>query len=73
MYAAFKYTDINNDARKFKETDLKSEWVIYSNIFNYSDEEIAECKKMKLIKHFRRGNLFMSIYKNPVYLNKKSE
>lgn len=72
-YAAFKYTDINNDTRKFKETDLKSEWVIYSNIFNYSDEEIAECKKMKLMKHFRRGNLFMSIYKNPVYLNKKSE
>lgn len=73
MYAEFKYIDINNDNRKFRETDLKSGWVIYSNVFNYSDEEIVSCKKMILMKHFRRGNLFMSVYKNPAYFNEKSE
>lgn len=68
MYAQFSYIDINNDNKKFGNIDFKkNKWIVYSNIFNFTDQEIEQTKRWMLIKEFQQGTVFMKIYKNPKY------
>jgi hypothetical protein len=68
MYASSKYIDITNDTCHFEGIDFKrNKWIVYSNIFNLTDEEIQQCKSWILVDEFQRGSVFMKIYKNPNY------
>jgi hypothetical protein len=68
MTSSFKYVDINDDKRKFENIDFKkNKWVVYSNIFNFTDEQIEQSKSWILIKEFHQVGIFMKIYKNPNY------
>ena len=68
MTSSFKYIDLNDDKRKFENIDFKkNKWVVYSNIFNFTDEQIEQCKSWILIKEFHQVGIFMRIYKNPNY------
>lgn len=56
--------DLNNDHRYFADFNNLSEYVIYSNVFNISDEEHDLVKnEYSVIKHFRKGFIYMDICK----------
>jgi len=60
-----KYIELNNDERTFAKFDLEANnYIMYSNIANWSDEDIDEVKKYTLIKEFKRGAVFIRLYKN---------
>lgn len=68
MYASSKYIDITNDTCHFESIDFKrNKWIVYSNIFNLTDDEIHNCKSWILVDEFQQGSVFMQIYKNPNY------
>ncbi len=58
-------TDLNKDKRQFAELDLeKNNYIIHSNIFNdFSDEQLLALEKLKLIKEYKTGRIFMKLYK----------
>lgn len=68
MYTQFDYVDINSDKQHFESLDFKkNNWAIYSNVFNSTDEDIDHYKRWIFVKGFRKGNVFMNIYKRPTY------
>ena len=68
MNEKFNYTDIETDKRSFESIDFKrNKWLVYSNIFNFTDQNIEKSKSWILIDEFHQGNVFMKIYKNPSF------
>jgi hypothetical protein len=64
---AFKYVDLSADTSQIKEKDFSAQYLIYSNIFNhFTDGEIDELKQNWVpIKEFRKGQVYMILYRNP--------
>ncbi|MDD3079367.1 MAG: hypothetical protein PHH37_09735 [Paludibacter sp.] len=68
LTSEFRYIDANNDRRQFAHLDFhQNRWIVYSNIFNLSDERIDSLRTWNLIKTFKKGTVFMKIYENPNY------
>jgi hypothetical protein len=62
--------DLNNDKRQFTDFNNGSEYVIYSNVFNISDEDYGLVKNQySVIKHFKNGLLYMDICKKKYLTN----
>ncbi len=59
-----KYTELNNDTRTFAELDFTTnKYILYSNIFNdFTDEQLLELKKLKVIKQIAKGQVYMVLY-----------
>jgi hypothetical protein len=56
--------DLNKDKRQFVDFDNSSEYVLYSNVFNVSDEEYYLVRnEYSIIKRFKRGLLYFDICK----------
>lgn len=56
--------DLNKDKRQFLDFDNRSEYVLYSNVFNVSDEEYDLVRnKYEVIKRFKSGLLYFDICK----------
>jgi len=66
MGSKLAYVDVSKDYfNGFSNIDFKlNKWIVYSNIFNYSDENISIIKKMTPIKEWRTWNVFVKIYNN---------
>lgn len=57
-------TDLNQDNRQFVDFDNSCEYVLYSNVFNVSDEEYYLVRNQyEVIKRFKRGLLYFDICK----------
>ncbi|HBE43639.1 MAG TPA: hypothetical protein DDW27_21075, partial [Bacteroidales bacterium] len=58
------YVDLNGDNRQFADFDNSGKYVIYSNVFNISDEDYDLIRKSyPVIKQFKRGLLYIYICK----------
>ncbi len=58
------YFDLNNDYRQFRDFNNTGEYVIYSNVYNISDEEYDQVKnEYELIKRFRLATVYIEIRK----------
>lgn len=56
--------ELNNDTSKFQSYHLKNtDYIVWSNIFNYPDELIQEIKKHELIYEEEKRSVFMRLYK----------
>jgi hypothetical protein len=56
--------DLNNDYRQFVEFDNSCNYVLYSNVFNISDEDYDLIRKhYSEIKKFKSGLVYIDIYK----------
>jgi hypothetical protein len=65
LNAPFDFSELNNDKRHFNNINFKSNnWIVYSNTFNLTDEQIDTIKKLPLVQEFKNGTVFVRIYKN---------
>jgi len=65
LNAPFNFSELNNDKRHFNNINFKSNnWIVYSNTFNLTDEQIDTIKKLPLVQEFKKGTVFVRIYKN---------
>ncbi len=65
-----KYIELTNDNRHFPLKDFgKDEYIFYSNVFNmFTDKEIDELKEKWIpVKTFRKGQVYVELFKNPEY------
>ncbi|RHJ84385.1 glycosyltransferase family 39 protein [Parabacteroides sp. AM08-6] len=64
MLRSFADTEANQDERCFSDAEIKdSKYVLYSNVFNWSDEDIDEIYlHWKPQKEFKRGTVFLRLY-----------
>lgn len=63
--------DLNNDFRQFVDFNNSCDYVLYSNVFNVSDEDYDLVKNhYSVIKQFKSGLLYIDIYKKN-YLPKR--
>lgn len=62
--SSFSDTEANEDNRRFSSVDFdKSQYIIYSNIYNWDDEYIdALCMDWKLQKEFKYGLIYIRLY-----------
>lgn len=62
--SSFSDTEANEDNRRFSSVDFdKSQYIIYSNIYNWDDEHIdALCMDWKLQKEFKYGLIYIRLY-----------
>jgi hypothetical protein len=64
--AAGKFIDLSTDKRQFATLDFQAnKYVIYSNIANWSDEDIDTVQTWIKEKEFARRGVFIRIYRNP--------
>jgi len=62
--AQARYIELNNDEREFLNPDLKTDYyILYSNIDNWSTEDIKQVRTYPLIKEFKKGAVFIRLYK----------
>ncbi len=62
-----EYIELNNDKRVFSKQDFtNNKYVVYSNIANWSDENIDRISPWPIEKVFQKNGIFIRIYKNPV-------
>jgi hypothetical protein len=62
--------DLNNDYRKFVDFNNSCDYVLYSNVFNVSDEDYELVKNhYSVIKHFKSGLLYMDLCKKNTHPN----
>jgi hypothetical protein len=55
-------TDLNNDYRKFVDFDNNSDYVLYSNVFNVSEEDYDLIRNhYSVLKQFKSGLLYIDI------------
>ena len=56
--------DLNNDKRQFVDFNNSYDYVLYSNVFNVSDEDYDLVRNQySVIKHFKSGFLYIDICK----------
>jgi uncharacterized membrane protein len=70
LYGNRGYTEVTNERKIVKDTDLNTKYFIYSNISNVADEIVDELKDTTQwvpVKNFRKGCIFITIYKNAKY------
>ena len=62
--SSFSDTEANEDNRRVSSVDFdKSQYIIYSNIYNWDDEYIdALCMDWKLQKEFKYGLIYIRLY-----------
>ena len=65
LNAPFNFSELNSDKRHFNNINFKAnDWIVYSNTFNLTDEQIDTIKKLPLVQEFKKGTVFVRIYKN---------
>ena len=64
LESSFSDTEANEDNRRVSSVDFdKSQYIIYSNIYNWDDEYIdALCMDWKLQKEFKYGLIYIRLY-----------
>jgi hypothetical protein len=67
LYGDQGYIELKNEGKTVKKLDLNSKYFIYSNISNLEDESVNELKNTTCwipVKNFKKGCVFITIYKN---------
>jgi hypothetical protein len=67
LYGNRGYIELKNEGKTVQKPDLNSKYFIYSNISNLEDESVDELKNTARwipVKNFKKGCVFITIYKN---------
>lgn len=61
--ARFKYIDLTDDTRSFQRFEYLHEYVLYSNVYNISDEHLQRINQdYELVKEFTKHRVYIKIY-----------
>lgn len=64
-YNTIDEIDLNGDSRTFTHFNKKNKYVIYSNVFNLTDEELKSLQNNFIeIKQFKKLQIYISIYQS---------